>query len=254
MPLLKRKYFVVSMSLGIIFVLTGVLPVNSENGVVVEERKGFGTVIENCLTKKAESGDGKAAYCLSMNYQYQRKPDSEEKYMYWLQKAAELGDAEGQFGLGDRYGDKSPEGRKLIKMAAEQGHSEAQLILGDLSYDESNIEQAEYWYRKSATQGRLLFSILHLLRLLNKTKTQEKDLIEGCAWSLVGLSRCNPKSGFARWFKEEQEANIKKATELGYEKAAFMKQAEIEADKINKNIRVIWVSPGWEDCQEYGSK
>ena len=253
MPLLKRKYFVVSMSLGIIFVLTGVLPVNSENGVVVEERKGFGTVIENCLTKKAESGDGKAAYCLSLNYAFQRKPDSKEKYMYWLHNAAELGDADGQYGLGDHYGVKSLEARKLIKMAAEQGHSEAQLILGDLSYDESNMEQAEYWYRKSAMQARL-FSILHLLRLLNKTKTQEKDLIEGYAWSLVGLSRCNPKSGFARWFKEEQEANIKKATKLGYEKGAFIKQAKIEADKMNKNIHIVWVSPGWEDCQEYGSK
>ena len=138
-------------------------------------------------------------------------------------------------------------------MAAEQGHRDAQLILGDLSYDESNMEQAEYWYGKSATQGGL-FSILHLSRLLNKTKTQEKDLIEGYAWSLVGLSRCNPKSGFAGWFKEEQEAIIQKATKLGYEKGAFIEQAEAEADKINKNIHVVWISPGWEDRQEYGSK
>ena len=251
MFLLKTKYFIF-ISLGIIFVLTGVLPVNSENGVV-EEIKGFGTIIENRLTKKAESGDGKAAYCLSMNYAYQRKPDSKEKYMYWLHKAAELGNAEGQYGLGDIYGVKSLEGRKFIRMAAEQGHQDAQLILGDLSYDESKMEQAEYWYRKSAMQGEL-FSILHLSRLLNKTKTQGKDLIEGYAWSLVGLSRCHPKSGFAGWFKEEQEAIIINATKLGYEKAAFIKQAKIEADKINKNIHIVWVSPGWGDCQEYGSK
>jgi hypothetical protein len=63
-----------------------------------------------------------------------------------------------------------------------------------------------------------------------------------------------PQVGFASWFKEEQEAIIKKATKLGYEKGALIEQAKIEADKINKNIRVVWVSPSWEDCQEYGSK
>jgi len=102
-------------------------------------------------------------------------------------------------------------------------------------------------------QGEL-FSVLHLTKLLNKTKTQKKDLIEGYAWSFVGLSRCHPRSGFAGKFKEEQEGIIKKATKLGYEKAAFIKQAELEADKINKNIRVIWVTPSWEDCEELGSK
>ncbi len=252
MSLLKRRYFTIFVSLGIIFGLTDVLPVNSEDGVV-EGIKGFDTIIVNSLTRKAESGDGKAAYCLSLNYAYQRKPGSKKKYMYWLHKAAELGNADGQYGLGDDYGDRSLEGRKFIRMAAEQGHRDAELVLGDLSYDESNMEQAEYWYRKSAMQGRL-FSILHLLRLLDKTKTQEKDLIDGYAWSLVGLSRCHPKSGFARWFKEEQETIIKKAAKLGYDKATFIKQAEIEAGEINKNIRVIWVSAGWEDCQEYGSK
>jgi len=176
MFLLKTKYFIF-ISLGIIFVLTDVLPVISEDGVV-EEIKGFDTIIENCLTKKAESGDGKAAYCLSLNYAYQRKPDSKKKYMYWLHKAAELGDADGQYGLGDDYGVKSLEGRKFIKMAAEQGHGDAQLILGDLSYDESNMEQPEYWYRKSAIQRRL-FSILHLPRLLDKTETQKKILLRG---------------------------------------------------------------------------
>jgi TPR repeat protein len=184
---------------------------------------------------------------------FNEKPDSKKKYLYWLHKAAELGNADGQYGLGDHYGVKSLEGRKLLKMAAEQGHPDAQLILGDLSYDESNMEQAEYWHRKSAVQGRL-FSILHLSRLLIKTKTQEKDLIEGYAWSLVGLSRCHPRSGFAADFKEEQEAIIEKATRLGYEKGAFIKQAKIEADKINKNIHIVWVSPGWGDCQELGSK
>jgi hypothetical protein len=251
MSLLKIKYFIF-VSLGIIFVLTDTLLVISKDGVV-EERKGFETIIKNSLTKKAESGDGKAAYCLSMNYEYQRKRDSKEKYMYWLHKAAELGNADAQHDLGSDSGVNSREGIKLLRMAAEQGHSTAQIILGDLSYSESNIEQAEYWYRKSAMQGSLT-AILHLSKLLNNTKTQKKDLIEGYAWSSAGLSRCHPRSGFTGMFKEEQEATIKKATKLGYEKAAFIKQAEIEADKINKNIRVIWVTPSWEDCQEFGSK
>jgi TPR repeat protein len=251
MSLLKTKHFIF-VGLGIIFILAYTLPIISKDGVV-EERKGFDAIIETGLTKKAESGDGKAAYCLSMNYEYQRKADSKEKYMYWLHKAAEFGNADAQHDLGDDYGVKSREGVKLLRMAAEQGHSTAQTILGDLSCSESNKEQAEYWYRKSAMQGRL-FSILHLTKLLNKTKTQEKNLIEGYAWSLVGLSRCHPRSGFAADFKKEQEAIIKEATELGYEKAAFIKQAEIEADKINKNIQVIWVTPSWEDCEEYGSK
>jgi len=255
MSLLSKKYLNIFVSLGIVFILMDTMPAISEDRLL--KVKEFDKIIEHSLKKKADSGNGKAAYCLSMNYEEQTKPDSKEKFMYWLHRAVELGNADAQCHLyivkKSDPGVNSREIIKFLKMAAEQGHSEAQGILGDLSYSESNIEQAEYWYRKSAMQGELS-SIFDLSKLLNRTKTQKKDLIEGYAWSFVGLSICHPKSGFAADFKKEQEAITKKATKLGYEKAAFVKQAEIEADKINKNIRVIWVSPSWEDCEELGSK
>jgi hypothetical protein len=71
MSSLKTKYFIF-ISLWIILILVAALPAISEDGVL-GERKGFNTIIENRLAKKAESGDGKAAYCLSLNYAFQRK-------------------------------------------------------------------------------------------------------------------------------------------------------------------------------------
>jgi len=126
MSLLKTKYFIIFVSLGFIFILTDTLPAIPEDRLL--KVREFDKIIENSLRKKAESGDGKAAYCLSMNYEEQTKPDSKEKFMYWLHRAVELGNADAQCHLyivkKSDPGVNFREIIKFLKRAAEQGHSE----------------------------------------------------------------------------------------------------------------------------------
>ena len=93
--------------------------------------------------------------------------------VYWFRKAAEQGDADAQYVLGNiYYYGHGPLSMKLImgghnsqvaqaalwyRKAAEQGDADAQNALGDL-YDSDqgglqDYEQAAVWYRKAAEQG-----------------------------------------------------------------------------------------------------
>lgn len=81
-----------------------------------------------------------------------------------LKKSAELGSAEGQFGLGDCYfhgdGIEQDYGKAidLMKKAAEQNHSVAQFNLGFCYYEGSagltrDFATAAKWWEKAAAQG-----------------------------------------------------------------------------------------------------
>ena len=80
-----------------------------------------------------------------------------------LMSAAEEGDADAQYKLGQSYqsGDGLPrdaeEGLKWITRAAEQGHAEAEWLLG-FTYEEgfgveANAQEAGRWYRRAAERG-----------------------------------------------------------------------------------------------------
>jgi len=93
--------------------------------------------------------------------------------VYWFRKAAEQGDADAQYALGNLYNyGHGPLSTELImhghtaqvgqaalwyRKAAEQGDADAQDALGDL-YDSDqgelqDYEQAAFWYRRAAEQG-----------------------------------------------------------------------------------------------------
>lgn len=75
-------------------------------------------------------------------------------------QAAERGDIEAQFSLGQRYSfgrgvpQDSEEAVKWFRQAAEQGHSRAQFLLGDRYAHGAgvpwNYEEAAKWYRRAA--------------------------------------------------------------------------------------------------------
>ena len=78
-------------------------------------------------------------------------------------RAAESGDAESQYRLGECYHKGSgvkryePEAVNWYRKAAEQGHSEAQVILGKYlfegKYTTKDETEAVKWWRKAAEQG-----------------------------------------------------------------------------------------------------
>ncbi|MEN0046611.1 MAG: toll/interleukin-1 receptor domain-containing protein [Bacteroidota bacterium] len=82
----------------------------------------------------------------------------------WSYKAAEKGNATGQFCIGkifyagcDRLKKNYKESMKWFKEAAEQGHAKAQRYIG-LLYDygrgvEQDYQQAMIWYRRASDQG-----------------------------------------------------------------------------------------------------
>ncbi len=79
--------------------------------------------------------------------------------VYWYRKAAEQGDADAQYKLGECY----VSGRGVTKdltqavdwyrKAAEQGQADAQFSLGISYFAKQDYTQAVYWYRKAAEQG-----------------------------------------------------------------------------------------------------
>lgn len=93
-----------------------------------------------------------------------RVPNDFNKSAYWFRKAAEQGDAQGQYNLSQMdstlYGAviRKEEALEWLIKAAEQGHERAQLSLAYL-YDEGrglpnrDDKLATYWYLKAAEQG-----------------------------------------------------------------------------------------------------
>src|SRR5581483_9275285 len=104
---------------------------------------------------KAESGNATAQVQLGDAYDKGAgvKRDVAEA-IKWYRKAAEQGNAEGQYSLG---GQDYSEAIKWYRKAAEQGHTTAQYNLGVLYYRALGVQQdlaeAAKWFRKAAEQG-----------------------------------------------------------------------------------------------------
>ncbi len=123
-------------------------------------RNGFGVEqnaeeAEKWVRKAAEQGNADAQYELG---QWYLDGDDEEAAEKWVRKAAEQGHMDAQCELGEWYSyddDDSHEAEKWYRRAAEQGNADAQYELGQWYSrgDEQNAEEAEKWYRKAAEQG-----------------------------------------------------------------------------------------------------
>lgn len=94
------------------------------------------------LTRAAEQGHVPAQIHLgNLNYTGWGIPQDYEKALFWYLKAAETGDAEGQFNVaemcyyaeaqGDFYETKQ-QAKQWAKLAAAQGHEEAKILLGKI--------------------------------------------------------------------------------------------------------------------------
>lgn len=85
----------------------------------------------------------------------------DEESIQWLEKAAELANADAQYEMGKHYdygvNDKDKDRRNLAiawyRKAAEQGHPEAQSEMGYYYNYEGDFTQAVQWFTKAAVQG-----------------------------------------------------------------------------------------------------
>ncbi|MBQ4143649.1 MAG: sel1 repeat family protein [Thermoguttaceae bacterium] len=107
----------------------------------------------------------------------------EQKILKYIQMAAEAGDADCQFALGEvLVGDKDPEKKKeslpWFERAAEQDHPAAQRILGVFcstgKYLPKDDEKAVFWFQKAADQGDTLAQMMLGMSLRDGIGT-EKD-------------------------------------------------------------------------------
>lgn len=114
--------------------------------------------MDNCeIFVKATNGDTKAQLAVFLAYtggMFGVKKDIDEAKK-WLNKAADLGNAEAQGLLGALYyeADNKKEAVKWLSKAAEQGNETAQYHLGGHYVIEENYKEAIKWLRKAAEQG-----------------------------------------------------------------------------------------------------
>ena len=123
-------------------------------------------------------------------------------------KAAEQGDADAQFYLGEIYesgihanGEDVPqnyaEAMKWWLKAAEQGNAEAKFKLGLMYYDGDGVPQdyaeAMKWYRKAAEQGDAVAQ-LFLGYLYFEGEGVPKDDVEAYVWFSIAAINTNNES------------------------------------------------------------
>ena len=112
---------------------------------------------QNAATlRKAEAGDAESQYRIALTYLYgwNGAPKDDEKYVYWLKKAANGGVADAQYDLGrlyhkGEYGVPKDESLyiKWVKKAAFNGYNPACYSLGK-HYKDEDKQEAIYWFKK----------------------------------------------------------------------------------------------------------
>ena len=113
------------------------------------------------LKAKAAKGDGEAAFKL---YKIYLEDQNEPEWRAWLQKAADLNNAEGQYASGlllyENESATEEDKEKAIKYyfsAAQKGNADAQATIGDGYYlgviGEKDFKQAAIWYQLAVNQN-----------------------------------------------------------------------------------------------------
>lgn len=192
------------------------------------------------ITQKANNGDAKACWCLSIYYY-----DDDTTAQNWLRKSAEYGYPEAQY---DMYSNlihasfgQEIEALEWLKKAADNNHVFALSELGKL-YREGKIvkqdsKESEYWYRKSANNG-LIGAMLYLSKFLSEHYDSKSVIIEAYSWAVVAQLRCPPSSSYANEARKQQEIIIKKVKTLGFDKDNFVRESKPIIKKMEKNIPV----------------
>ena len=147
----------------------------------------------NTLKTRAEKGDAKAMYRLSLLY-------SGSEDMEWKEKAAEHGDANAQYELGRRYevgkgwffipGNREKEVKLLYKASAGQGNFRGMEGYASILFKEGNKKEAFDIWTKMANTGDA-FSIIYLagqyLHTVPEISYPEKDEVLGATYSKIYL-------------------------------------------------------------------
>lgn len=119
------------------------------------------------IEKKAIAGDSLAQFEMALFFEPLFKDESYnefadiKKYMYWLEKSANNGDADAQWALGQAYlGEDFPEVKpnldlavSYIVKAAKAGNPDAQSFMGDFLFARKEVAEALRWYELSANQN-----------------------------------------------------------------------------------------------------
>jgi uncharacterized protein len=162
------------------------------------------------LLKSAEKDYPPAECTLGLMYWYL---DSEAaKAAMWLQRAAQKGDSEAQFWLGNAYEQgllgtiNYREALNWLEKSAKQGHPEAQASLGQMYEDGEGVKQnyamAAKWYRKAAEhvpnlggagQGRNNLGLLYLQGL-----GVAKDYVRAYFWFTLANGEPNFSASYAK--------------------------------------------------------
>ena len=130
-----------------------------EDGIAAYQAGEYDVAI-SLLAKAGDQGHARAQYFLSVLFEGRSgiKRDASAS-LHWLEKAAESGFVEAQRNLAAFYHD-------------------------GVDNPDDDIEQAKFWYRKTASQGDLKGQ-LYLAILLDKESQIEKDHTEAIRWYLL---------------------------------------------------------------------
>lgn len=195
------------------------------------------------LKKLAAAGDGEACLCLAVYYEDNKNDNKSNEY---LRKGAYYGNPHAQYLsasmlLGKSSIEQMQDGFILLNKSAEKNFADAQNSLGDilsphkcnkLYIDAINAlgikddqKKSEYWYRKSAKNGHLM-AMQNLAWSLTKQHDNKNDrLLDAYRWSLVAISRSDPKSVLSDDLRQLQFEILKIASGSGYELEEFKETA-----------------------------
>ena len=160
LPVLWQKQKVVlSLILFIVLVIGGIIIVNNLTSDPTSDKKER-TYAE--IAEDAEAGDAKAQYELGNMFYYGNKgvPQNHELAMAWYRRAADQGNTDAQFSIGQMYAigfgvpKNMSEALKWYQKAGENGNLNAQLKLAWYYYNNvQNYPEAVKWFHKAAEQG-----------------------------------------------------------------------------------------------------
>ncbi len=201
------------------------------------------------LTDKAEMGHAEACWCLSFYYL-----KDEKLGIYWLRKSAEYGYPRAQSLLSSflmkTEHDRS-EAIEWLKKAADQNDIYACEELGDLYLEgeiiKKNLQQAEYWYRRSA-YGEDQSAMFKLSKLLLTYHDSQSSIIEAYCWAMMDHSRRSPGSPYANLALEYQKQIIKRGVLLGMKEKKIIKEAEKRVKVMESKIVAKKLYDAYDDC------
>jgi TPR repeat protein len=238
-----RKLLSLMLCVAIFILSFGVVACKSDSGNASQQQ------IKASTSNKNSDKDSELKKYIALAKEADKKVGKGTEYesFKWWRKAAELGDIEAQYQVGQSYflGFRAEQDIKQalywLSRPAQEGHAEAQFKVGYI-YDEyyNDFDKAFQWYNKAAQQGHAEAQY-HLAQCYEEgigTKKNEKEAFnlykklteQGHAFALLSLADCYRKgTGVSK--------NNIKAKEL-YEKALKNEDtagfAKIELDEMKE--------------------